>query len=94
MLINFRSPEGCYCRIKFILQYTLSLMNTNLSAALLVQLTMRNHYSKLQNQLHFLDETVTQHYYPTSNSFARHTETVLLNIISNSTPGAVHSKII
>ena len=70
MIINFRWLEGSYCTIKFILKYKLSLTNTILLAARLVQLNSPNRNSTkpnslpspnrnstLQSQIHFLRQT-------------------------------------
>jgi len=57
MIINFRWLEGRYCTIKFMQKYKLSVMNTSILAAQLVQLNSPNHNSTLQSQIHFLRQT-------------------------------------
>jgi len=70
MIINFQWLEGSYCTIKFILKYKLSLTNTILLAARLVQLhspdrnstkpnslPSPNRNSTLQSHIHFLHQT-------------------------------------
>ena len=49
MVINFQWLEDSYCTIKFILKYKLSLTNTILLAARLVQFNSPNYNSTLQN---------------------------------------------
>jgi len=90
MIINIRWLEGNYWTMKFILRYKLSLTNTILLAAGQVQLNSPNRNSRLQNQIHFLRQTVTPHYKSKLTSFAKPTETILSNLTGNSTPGAIH----
>ena len=106
MIINFRWLEGSYCTIEFILKYKLSLTNTILLAARLVQLNSPNRNSTkptslpspnrnstLQMQIHFLCKTVTPDNKAKFTSVPKQTETILTNLTGNSTPGAVHSTV-
>jgi hypothetical protein len=106
MIINFRWLAGSYCTIKCILKYKLSLTNTILLPAGLVQhnlpngnstkpksLHSPNRNSTLQWQIHFLRQTVTPRYKAKFTSFPKLTETVLSNLTGNSPPGAVPSTV-
>jgi hypothetical protein len=93
MIINFRWLEGSNCTIKFITKYKLSLMNTILLAAHLVQLNSPNRNSTIQIQIYFLCQIITSHYIVIFTSFDKPMETILSKLTSNSTPGAVLSTV-
>ena len=93
MIINFQCLDGSYYTIKFIVKYKHSLTNTILLAAHLVQLNSPNRNSTLQNQTHFLCQTVPSHYKTKFTSFTKPMETVLSNLTGTSTWGAIHSTV-